>query len=435
MVKIDKIYKKAEKIILGGNMLLSKNPRMILPNGWPTYFKKAKKIYVWDLNNRKYIDMMCLVGQSILGYSNDELDKKVIFKAKNGIISSLNCYEEVQLAQKLLKLHPWADMVKFARSGGEANALAARIARASTGKDHIAICGYHGWHDWYLSVNIGGKNNLSKFLLPGLEPHGVPKTLKGTCHPFQLNELDKLEKIIKKYKLAAIYMEVARNHLPNKSLLKKIRNLATKHQICLVFDECTTGFRRNLGGLHLTTGVNPDVAMFGKALGNGYAISCVIGKKKFMKPAEKSFISSTFWSERIGFLAGLSTLEILEKKNPYKQIIQTGKYLNNSWLKLAKKYSLKIDIVGIETITSFSFRSKNNLLYKTYISQEMLKKGYLASNVVYLNIFHTRKIINDYIKNLDRIFEKISLYEQKKIKKIGLNSEVCNSKFQRINDH
>ena len=408
MVKIDKIYKKAEKIILGGNMLLSKNPRMILPNGWPTYFKKAKKIYVWDLNNRKYIDMMCLVGQSILGYSNDELDKKVISKAKNGIISSLNCYEEVQLAQKLLKLHPWADMVKFARSGGEANALAARIARASTGKDHIAICGYHGWHDWYLSVNIGGKNNLSKFLLPGLEPHGVPKTLKGTCHPFQIDEVDKL---------------------------KKIRNLATKHQICLVFDECTTGFRRNLGGLHLTTGVNPDVAMFGKALGNGYAISCVIGKKKFMKPAEKSFISSTFWSERIGFLAGLSTLEILEKKNPYKQIIQTGKYLNNSWLKLAKKYSLKIDIVGIETITSFSFRSKNNLLYKTYISQEMLKKGYLASNVVYLNIFHTRKIINDYIKNLDRIFEKISLYEQKKIKKIGLNSEVCNSKFQRINDH
>ena len=435
MVNFKNFYKEAEKIILGGNMLLSKNPKMILPNGWPTYFKKAKKIYVWDLKNKKYVDMMCLVGQSILGYSNNELDKKIFLKAKKGVISSLNCYEEVQLAKKILKFHPWASMVKFARSGGEANALAARIARASTGKDHIAVCGYHGWHDWYLSVNIGGKNNLSKFLLPGLEPHGVPKSLKGTCHPFQIHEIDKLKDIIKKNDLAAIYMEVARNKLPDIKLLKEIRKLATKNKICLIFDECTTGFRRNLGGLHLTTGVNPDLAMFGKALGNGYAITCVIGKKRFMQKAKKSFISSTFWSERVGFLAGLYNLEILEKKKPFENLIKVGKFLNYSWENLAKKYNLKISISGIETISSFNFISKNNSLYKTYITQEMLKKGYLASNVVYLNIYHNKNVISNYIKNLDPIFRKISLFENKKIKKIGLNGPISGFRFKRINDH
>ena len=429
------LYSKAKKIILGGNMLLSKNPSMILPKGWPSYYKKAHKINVWDVNGKKYIDMMCLVGQSILGYSNIELDKYVSNKSKNGIITSLNCPEEVYLANKLLKLHPWAQMVKFARSGGEANALAARIARAATGRDHIAVCGYHGWHDWYLSVNLKNKNNLSNFLLPGLEPYGVPKSLKNTCHTFKINDLMKLEKIIQKFKLAAIYMEVARNSLPDKTILKKIRKIATKHKIILIFDECTTGFRRNLGGLHLTTGVNPDLVMLGKALGNGYAITCVLGKKKYMKAAEKSFMSSTFWSERVGFLASIKTLDILQKKSPYAGLIKIGKMLNKSWMDLAKKYNLEIKISGIETITNFTFQSKNNLMYKTFITQEMLKKGYLASNVVYLNICHTKKIINSYIKCLDSIFEQISLFEQGKIKKLPLVSPICISNFERISDH
>lgn len=434
-MKKKKLYLEAQKVILGGNSLLSKNPNMLLPKGWPTYFKKAHKVNVWDINGKKYIDMMCLVGQSILGYSNKELDQYLFKKSRDGIITSLNCPEEVFLAKKLIKIHPWAQMAKFARSGGEANALAARIARAATGRDHIAICGYHGWHDWYLSVNLKDKNNLSKFLLPGLEPHGVPKALKNTCHTFQSNDLSKLKKIIQKFRPAAIYMEVARNRLPDKDNLKKIRKLADKNKILLIFDECTTGFRRNLGGLHLTTGVNPDLAMFGKALGNGYAITCVLGRKKYMKIAEKSFISSTFWSERLGYLAAIKTLDILKKKKPYNNLIKIGKMLNKSWEILAKQNDLKISITGIETITSFSFTSKNNLLYKTYITQEMLKKGYLASNVVYLNIHHTKKIIKNYLKNLSPIFNQISLFEKGILKKLPLNSPICNSKFERINDH
>ncbi len=434
MNKYKNLYGRAKKHILSGNMLLSKNPEMILPKGWPTYFSKSKNIYVWDLKGKKYIDMMCLVGQSIIGYANNNLDRYVFSNAQKGIMTSLNCPEEVLLAEKILKLHPWAGMTKFARSGGEANALAIRIARAATGREHIAISGYHGWHDWYLSVNIKNKNNLSKFLFPGLNPYGVPKSLSNTCHAFQSNNLTSLKKIIKKFRLAAICMEVARNKLPDKKMLYEIRKLANKNKIILIFDECTSGFRRNNGGLHMTTGVNPDLAMFGKALGNGYAISCVIGKEKIMKKAQRCFMSSTFWTERIGFLAALKNLEILEKKRPFKKIISNGKYLNKSLISLANKYKLLIKINGIEAITSFIFLSKKHFEYKTFISQEMLKKGFLASNIIFLNIYHSKKVIDKYISALDPIFKKIKSFEDGLPIKKYLKSPVCKSGFKRIND-
>ena len=247
-----KLYSKAKKIILGGNMLLSKRPELTLPNFWPTYYSKAKGIFVWDLDNRKYKDMICFVGQNILGYADKALDSFVLKKAAKGNMSSLNCPEEVELANQLIKLHPWSGMAKFARSGGEANAMAIRIARAASKKDHVAICGYHGWHDWYLSINLTGKDELKNHLLPGLYPSGVPKSLKNTVHPFNYGDFNNLKKISKKYSLAAIKLEVGRSSLPDKKFLKKVRQFATKNKIILIFDECTSGFRRNLGGLHMT---------------------------------------------------------------------------------------------------------------------------------------------------------------------------------------
>jgi len=435
MAKGQKLYLKAKKIILGGNMLLSKRPEMTLPEKWPSYYSKSQGIYVWDLNKKKYIDMICFVGQNILGYANKTIDKFVLGNAAKGNMTSLNCPEEVLLAKKLIKLHPWSGMVKFARSGGEANAMSIRIARAATKKDHIAICGYHGWHDWYLSVNLKGKNRLSNHHLPGLLPSGVPSQLKNTVHPFKYGNLKELKKIAKQYDLAAIKMEVGRNNLPNQIFLKEVRRFATKNKILLIFDECTSGFRRNLGGLHMTQKIYPDICMFGKALGNGYAITAVIGKKNIMNKAGNSFISSTFWTERIGFLAGLKTLETMEKTKSWLKIIKNGKYLSSKWKMLAKKYNLRISVSGIDSITYFSFNSKNNLKYKTFISQEMLKKGYLASNITFLTIHHTKKIIDDYIKKLDPVFYKIKDFEIKK-KNISnyLKSPICHDSFKRLDD-
>ena len=435
MKKGSKLYLKAKKIILGGNMLLSKRPEMTLPgSSWPNYYSSAKNHIVWDLDNKKYIDMMMFVGQNILGYANKKIDTFVTKFSNKGNITSLNCPEEVELADKLIKLHPWANMAKFARSGGEANAISIRIARAATNKDHVAICGYHGWHDWYLSVNLKGKEKLSKHLLPGLEPKGVPKKLKGLTHPFKNGDFEQLKKISEKFNLAAIKMEVGRGSLPDRVFLKKVRKLATRKKIVLIFDECTSGFRRSLGGMHMVEKIYPDLCMFGKALGNGYAITAVIGKKNIMKRAEDSFISSTFWTERVGFLAGIKTIEIMQKEKSWLKIIKLGKYVNSKWLELSKKHNLKIIISGIESITSFSFTSKNNLKYKTYISQEMLKKGYLASSTMFLSTTHNKKIIDKYIKNLDLIFKKINKFENSKKNLKFLDGPVCHSSFKRLND-
>ena len=305
MNKGNKLYKKAKNIILGGNMLFSKRPEVFLPDIWPSYFVKSKDTHVWDMNNNKYVDMICAVGQSILGYANSKVDNFVINNIKKGNMTTLNCPEEVYLTKKLIDIHPWAGMAKYTRGGGEANAIAIRIARAASRKDHVAICGYHGWHDWYLSINLKGNKKLNKYLLKGLDPIGVPKSLRNTVHTFAYNDFDELERVVKKFDIGTIKMEVSRNSLPNKNFLEEVRRLASRKKIILIFDEWTSGFRRNYGGLHLTQNIEPDMAMFGKAMGNGYAINAVLGKKTIMKKAESSFISSTFWTERIGFSAAI----------------------------------------------------------------------------------------------------------------------------------
>jgi len=434
MNKGQKLYISAKKIILGGNMLLSKRPEMFLPELWPAYFSKAQGINVWDLNKIRYTDMICAVGQSILGYSNKKLDLKITKSIKMGNMTTLNCPEEVELTKKLLSLHPWAQMAKFARSGGEANAMAIRIARAASKKDEVAICGYHGWHDWYLSVNLRGKNKLSKHLLKGLEPAGVPKSLKDSVYPFTYGNYEELLKIVNNKNIGTIKMEVSRGGLPDVAFLKKVRKLATKKKIILIFDECTSGFRQCLGGLHMKYKIYPDIAMFGKALGNGFAITSVIGKKAIMQKAANSFISSTFWTERIGFVAGVETLKLMDKKKSWKTIVKNGKYFNLRIKRLALKYDLDLKITGIESITFFNFISKKNIAYKTFITQEMLKKKYLASNLIYLSIYHTKKIIDKYMKDLDPVFKKISSFEKNNtnIKKF-IKNKVCHQTFQRLN--
>ena len=429
----EKLWKKAKKNILGGNLLLSKRPEMFLPEYWPTYFKKAEGVNVWDLKNNKYVDMIFAVGQNTLGYANKSIDNEIKKYVSKGNMSTLNCPEEVFLSEKLLKLHKWAKMVKYARSGGEANAITIRIARAAAKNDTIAICGYHGWHDWYLSINLRSKNALNDHLLKGLDPVGVPSELKNKVYTFSKNNFNEIKKLHKKHKMGIIKLEIARNELPNKEFLKKLREFCNKKKIILIFDECTSGFRINLGGIHLTTGVSPDLAMFGKAMGNGYAITAILGKRKVMKAAEKSFISSTFWTERIGFVAANKTLELMERTKSYEKIIANGKYINKKWRDLANKHQIDLNISGIESITSFSFK-KNNLLYKTYITQEMLKKGFLASNLIYLSTKHTKTIIDKYILSLDQVFKKIKQHMISKKPKKLLQGPISHTTFKRLND-
>lgn len=433
--KIQKLWRRANGVILGGNSLLSKNPNMFLPNKWPTYFSKANGCMIWDLNKKKYIDMSLMgVGTNILGYCNREVDNAVKNIIDKSNVSSLNCIEELHLAEKLISMHKWADKVKFARTGGEANALAIRIARAASKKDTVAFCGYHGWHDWYLAANLKSKKNLDEHLIKGLNPLGVPKSLSKTSYGFTYGNYNQLLKIVNEKNIGVIKMEVCRNTMPNIKFLKQVRNLATKKKIILIFDECTTGFRQNFGGIHLLTGVTPDLAIFGKALGNGYPITAVIGKEKIMNAARNSFMSSTFWSERIGPAAALKTLEVMEKKKSWVIINKLGKKLIQIWKKLASRHKIKISIYGIPSLIKFNIISKNSQVYKTYISQQMLKKNILASNGVYLSTSHNEDIFKKYEKVLDKIFYDISLCE-KGIFSINnlLKYPVSHLPFERLN--
>jgi glutamate-1-semialdehyde 2,1-aminomutase len=429
-----KLWKRAKQIIPGGSMLLSKRAEMFLPDQWPAYFSKAKGCKVWDLDGNEYIDMSIMgIGTNILGYGHQEVDDAVRKTIDAGNMSTFNCPEEVYLAEKLIELHPWAHMARLARSGGEANAVAIRIARAASGKDKVAICGYHGWHDWYLSANLGDDKNLAGHLLPGLAPNGVPENLRGTVFPFTYNNYAELEALVNAQDIGVIKMEVVRNMGPEDNFLHKVRKLATERGIVLVFDECTSGFRETFGGLHKKYGVEPDMAMFGKALGNGYGITATIGKREVMEAAQTTFISSTFWTERIGPTAALKTLEVMGRIKSWDTITQTGLSIREGWQKLADKHGLKINHWGLAALTGFTFQSDNALAYKTLITQEMLGKGYLASNSVYACIDHTPEVVAGFFDALDPIFALIKECEEGRDIMSLLKGPVCHGGFKRLN--
>ncbi len=436
MGKGQELYKKAKRLIPGGTMLLSKRPEMFLPENWPSYFDRAEGCFVWDLDGNKLLDMCIMgIGTNTLGYGNDEVDKAVQNTVTKGNMSTFNCPEEVALAERLVSLHPWADMVRFARSGGEANAIAVRIARAASGKDKVAICGYHGWHDWYLSANLESADGLGGHLLPGLDPAGVPEYLRGSVLPFNYNNLDQLKELVKNHPdLGVIKMEVSRNMGPASGFLEAVRELATAHNIVLIFDECTSGFRQTFGGLHKLYGVEPDMCMFGKALGNGYGITAVVGRREVMEAAQKTFISSTFWTERIGPTAALATLDVMEKIRSWETITNIGNAITTRWKALGEKYQLPIATAGLPALTSFTLDTPDWLKYKTLITQEMLKKGIIASNSIYVCVKHEERLVDQYFEQLEPLFELIRkcVSGQMEVDSL-LEGPVCHGGFKRLN--
>lgn len=422
-------------MIPGGTSLLSKRPEQFLPENWPAYYSKSKGCRVWDLDGKEYIDCSMMgIGTNTLGYANEAVDEAVMKVVKDGNLTTLNCPEEVYLAEKLLSMEPWAGGVRYTRGGGEANSMCVRIARAYTGRDKVAICGYHGWHDWYVSVNLGDSDALAGHLLPGIPTGGVPRELRGTTIPFHYNNFEELLDIVNKNSdLAAVKMEVCRNFGPENNFLEKVRNLCTERGIVLIFDECTSGFRETFGGLFHKYGVIPDMTIYSKTMANGYALAAVLGKKEIMDAAQGSWISSTFWTERIGPTAALAALKEMERVKSWETITKMGLDNKKRWQALADKYGLEIEQWGIPALAGYTFKSKNHLAYKTFITQEMLKQGYLAGNSMYPSIAHTQDIIDDYFEKLDKIFAQIRDFEDGKDVMKVLDGPICQSGFKRLN--
>jgi len=391
-------------------MLLSKRSEMYLPEGWPAYFDVTEGCQVWDLDGNRFLDLGFMgVGTNILGYSHPKVDEAVRKVIDKGNLSTLNAPEEVYLAEALIELHPWADMARFARSGGEACAIAVRIGRAASGKDKVAFCGYHGWHDWYLAANLRDEDSLDNHLIPGLEPNGVPQALRGTSLPFQYNDLEGLKSLLEDNPdIGVIYMEPQRSTPPEPGFLEGVRALATERGAVLIFDECTSGFRRSLGGLHLHYGVEPDIATFGKSLGNGYAITAVIGREDVMQAAQSSFISSTFWTERIGPSAALAALEVMRDEDAPRRVQEIGVEVQEHWGQLADANGMTITTSGLPALANFTIDGLDTMAVKTFVTRKMLDQGYLAGVNLYASLAHTPQILSEYFDAITPIFASLA---------------------------
>jgi len=435
MEKSQELYKKAKTLIPGGTQLLSKRPEMFAPNIWPSYYAKAKGCEVWDLDDKKYKDFSYMgIGANILGYADEDVNNAVKNAVDDSNMCTLNAPEEVELAEKLCEIHPWADMVRYAKSGGESATIAIRIARACTKKDIVLFCGYHGWHDWYLASNLGDENNLEGHLLPGLSPLGVPKGLKGTSFPFAYNDKKVFDELIEKYdgKIATVIMEPLRNTYPSKGFLEHIRKVTQDKNIVLIFDEISAGFRLCLGGSHLKFGINPDIALFGKALSNGYPMAAIIGKKEVMEAAQDSFISSTYWTDKIGLVAALETIKKHKELEVEKTLDKNGTLIQDGWRKLANKHNLNISIMGIKPLSYFSFDYKNDKVIKTFFIQEMLKFGFLSTTGYYASYAHKEDDIQEYLEAVDKVFKIIeNTLKNNTVEKL-LEDEVCHGGFKRL---
>ena len=433
-----KLYNRAKQIIPGGTHLLSKRPEMLLPDLWPAYYSRAKGCKIWDLDGKEYIDVSYMgIGSNVLGYANDEVDDAAKEAIEKGGMSTLNAPEEVYLAERLLELHPWAGGVRYAKAGGEAVAQCVRIARAFTNKDIILFCGYHGWHDWYLSANLSNKEALNDQHLAGLEPLGVPAGLAGTNIPFHYNNREEFTAVMRKYhgRIAAVVMEPIRNDYPREGFLEDIREITAKAGVLLVFDEITAGFRLCTGGSHKVLNVIPDMAVFAKGMTNGYPLSAIIGRKDVMEAAQKTFISSTFYTERVAFAATLKCIELYEKMRVWEKQEKLGGMVQKGWEESAEKNGLHISIGGIKPLSHFSISgNEDSLVYKTFFTQEMLKRGYIASNAFYASFAHTEDIVKLYLGDVDAVFRLIKDIQSKgELISDHLEGCVCHSGFERLN--
>ena len=436
MGKSQDLYVQAKKIIPGGTQLLSKRPEQFLPDYWPAYYKRAKGCKVWDLDDKEYIDASYMgIGANTIGYADDDIDSAVKNVVDAGNMTTLNPPEEVELAQKLISLHPWAQMARFSRSGGEAMMVAVRIARAATGRDIVLFCGYHGWHDWYIAANLSDDSALDGQLLPGLKPAGVPRHLKDTSFPFNFNNKTEFQNLLIKYKdkIAAVVMEPIRNAEPEEGFWECIQSETGKSEIALIIDEVTAGWRLNLGGAHLLYSIEPDIAVFAKGMSNGYPMAAIIGKKKYMDAAQDSFISSTYWTERIGPTAALATIQKMERHKVQEHLVNIGKIVQNGWNSTAKKTGLSIHVGSIYPLSHFDFQDKEPLVLKTLFTQEMLERGYLATNSFYCSFAHTEDIVQRYLDTVEQVFSLIKKSIDENTSGKLLKGSVCQTGFKRLN--
>ena len=395
-------YKEAEQFIAGPTMLLSKKPSLYAPDCWPAYYRRAWGSQIEDLDGNVFVDFMGDVGATLLGRSDPDVNAAVHQAVDSGNFCMQNFPRDIELAKTLTEIIPSAEQVRFVRGGGEADMVAIRIARGYTGKDLIAFCGYHGWHDWYLAANLGDSTRLDGHLLPGLLPMGVPKQLGGTALPFEYNNIDSLKELLesKPGQFAVIIMETTRYNHPADSFLQGIRKLADRHDAVLIFDEVVTGFRMALGGAQEYFGVTPDMSTFAKTISNGYPMGAVVGRRKIMKTIEKQFISSTYWTDAIGTAAAIATIKKIRQTGAVDYVWKIGKELMKGLEDALRSSGLDGRVKGWPSFFKLTFNHENPDTVRaisTMYTRCQLARGFLCSGIHYMMTTHTTEQVQDYL--------------------------------------
>lgn len=413
--------------------MLSKRPERFAPGIWPAYYSKAKGCEIWDLDNNHYYDFASMgIGTCTLGYSDDEINNAAFEAIAVGSMTTLNTINEVYLAEELLKINPWAEMVRYARTGGEACAVAVRIARAATGRTKVAFCGYHGWHDWYISANIMNGTNLNDQLLPNLTTAGVPNELAQTAYPFKYNDCNSLDYLFNEFgsEIACIIFEIQRGTAPTQEFLNKIQELGKKYNSVIICDEVTSGFRMNIGGVHMIYDFIPDMAVYGKTLANGIAMAAIIGKKNVMESAQDSFISSAYWTENVGPTAALATLAKMQRIDSPSLLNRYGNMIMVGLKKVANDTSVDIHFSGIPPLLHMDFEYESNCEIQTYFAQIMLKKGFLVGPSMYTTCAYTDDIIDMFVNASAEAFKEIKDALERKI--VPLEGIARSDAFKRM---
>ena len=430
------VLDRARKLIPGVTQLISRRPSRGALGISPIYAQRAKGCRIWDIDGNEYVDWMSAVGPIILGYADEVVDNAVKEMIDKGSIYSLVHENALELAEELVRLIPSAEMVRFAKGGGEACTVAVRIARGVTGKDKVLFCGYHGWHDWYISANLGSEE-LDSYLFPGIEPIGVPKALQGTAIPFEYGNLNMLEDLLKKNagEIACIIMEPMRTEIPPACYLEGVRELATRHETPLIFDEVSCGFRIALGGVQEYTGVIPDISVFAKAISNGYPMAAIVGKREFMEATERMFISSAYWDDNVGIIAALTTLRELERRDAVGHFERLGASFKERINKAAREVGLDAECVGIDSHSHIQFNLEDAGSAKkvsTLFVQENARRGVILSGGYFFNCAHDEAALDKTEEVVQESFAVI----QEGIKNDRLDdlleSEVQEDSFRRL---
>src|SRR5574344_922339 len=403
----------------------SKSYRYFCAGNAPAYIDHGKGCYLWDVDGNKFIDYMCALGPITVGYNEPSVNKAVIDQVKKGSSFSLQSPVEVELAEKLTKIVPCAEMVRFVKNGGDATTSAIRLARAYTGKDMVLMCGYHGMHDWSIGASANNK--------------GVPQSVRDLTDNFKYNDLNDLEEKLTKYegKVAAVIMEPIQSNGPKEGYLAAVKEMVHKHNAVFVFDEVVSGFRYALGGASELYHVTPDLASFGKGMGNGYAISAVAGKKEIMKQIEEGvFISTTFGGDSVPMAASLATLKILERPGFYDHIWKMGNMMQDGLKELIKKYQLEnvLSVSGLAPHGGIAFEGSGKLSYldvQSAYSDIMINEGILVFAICNLNMHHTEKEIQAYLKASDKALANVKKAVENDSLEGLVNGKTVNPVFKR----